>query len=449
MRTIPYAAVFLLTFSSVVAEAQAEEAAIFDFVGDSADVNPVVQTQLADRLSTAQRRVVQAVGKAGVEPLDVSDARVQGVVDDKTIGEVRFAAFRLDGLLKAAQADSPTIAKDGPLSGVPISDLAITELPDGVRNVTARVGRERDGNLALVVSQEGAAGVIQHDDVVYQVRHLYGRWHAFATPNESFSGRRFEDDVAKAGAGEESDDGNEGDQTCGPPPTDEATIDLLVAYTPTAKAKAGAATVDVETQISVATVISNLAFKNSAVMAELNLLKVAEVNYSEAATYDDDLQKLKSGTSGLSGVVSDRKALKADAVILVVHNDDPRECGLADGINVGKRNAFAIVNWQCLSNKFSFAHEIGHLAGARHDHDADPDPPMHAHGFRNEKPDDNRFCTIMATQGTCGPAGSGRIWNWSNPNVLHKGIATGTVDRHNNACVWNTNARRMAGFDGG
>src|SRR5690606_20416486 len=75
-----------------------------------------------------------------------------------------------------------------------------------------------------------------------------------------------------------------------------------------------------------------------------------------------------------------RSQYGADIVVLIV-NDSPFLCGVAATIKAGVNNAFAVVIDHCAVGNYSFAHEIGHLAGARHDDDSDDDPYDYGHGF--------------------------------------------------------------------
>jgi hypothetical protein len=65
-------------------------------------------------------------------------------------------------------------------------------------------------------------------------------------------------------------------------------------------------------------------------------------------------------------------------------------CGLADAIMANASTAFAIVHYDCATGYYSFAHELGHLQGARHDPANDPTntPPCgpYGHGFQHLSP---------------------------------------------------------------
>ena len=167
---------------------------------------------------------------------------------------------------------------------------------------------------------------------------------------------------------------------------------------------------------------------------------------ADRPSHGEVLDRLTDGTDEFSGIAASRKASKADVVVLVVHNDEATNCGRAATIGATAANAFAVVNWQCLAEKYSFAHEIGHLAGGWHDAAVLPTgvtaSPKYAQGFTFTD-QTVRFATIMAYRNACTPCG--RVWHWSNPDISYHQVATGTKD-HNEACVWKLALGKMSQF---
>lgn len=451
-----FVAALLLFACESASQAEPQSAAVFDFVSKPMP-RWLLESQGRKNADFAKEPAFHKVLEDG-EALDLQQGRVQALLHDKGIGEVSFAEFELDSLLEAnlaGDAAAVTLGAEGPFADVVISDLSVSPEIDGIRDVTARVGRTGRGNMALVVDSNGATGIIQFDGVVYRVRHISGAWHAFAIPNEGTSGRNYDDDVDDVAAGDGDGDGDGAaddapQAKCDSPPAQPATIDLVIGYTQQAREKARAKVENMKSLIRIANLVSNEAFRQSEVRVRFNVVDISQVSYVEQGSFRRHIGKLKKGQDGLQVLLDRRKKLKADVAILVVHDDDDSNCGRAAAINATKQTALAAVNWQCMTNKFSYAHEIGHLAGTRHDHDADPSLPKHAHGYISERdePEDD-VGTIMATQTSCINSGCGRIWHWSNPHVLWGGIPTGTPKKNYNACVWNANAATMAAFDGG
>lgn len=129
--------------------------------------------------------------------------------------------------------------------------------------------------------------------------------------------------------------------------------------------------------------------------------------------------------------------------------------------------AFALVHYNCATGpQYTFGHEIGHLQGARHDLDQDPEttPYAYGHGFKycpapsTTDPNPDWCRTIMALECNCTPEVCGRASTcpapqrncpraryWSSPNV-HSCSVMGTAERENNARVLNETATTVAAF---
>ena len=86
----------------------------------------------------------------------------------------------------------------------------------------------------------------------------------------------------------------------------------------------------------------------------------------------------------MQSVAAKRKSEKADLVALIINKSD--YCGLADQIMATSATAFAVVYYDCATDYYSFAHELGHLMGARHIEQDDPGttPFPYGHGLRHD-----------------------------------------------------------------
>jgi hypothetical protein len=104
--------------------------------------------------------------------------------------------------------------------------------------------------------------------------------------------------------------------------------------------------------------------------------------------------------------------------------------------------AYAAVHYNCAVDNYSFAHELGHLQGARHDPamDSDTRPFAFGHGHVNGM----SWRTVMAYPTACN--GCPRLQYWSNPGVLNGGVPMGTAAVSNNARVLNQTRATIAGF---
>ncbi len=140
----------------------------------------------------------------------------------------------------------------------------------------------------------------------------------------------------------------------------------------------------------------------------------------------------------MDNIHSLRDQYGADVVVLIAANY-LGSCGRAATIDAISNEAFAVTRVDCAIGNYSFAHEIGHLAGARHDTDPNTSPYAYGHGFRY---DPGYWRTVMAVY----DSQVNRIPYWSNPNKTYGGVAMGTTSRKDNARVWGERAATVAAF---
>ncbi len=224
-------------------------------------------------------------------------------------------------------------------------------------------------------------------------------------------------------------------------------VRVLVVYTPNVVEKRAPTDDLAEQQAMLAAFIgglindTNLAYQRSGINIRLMLAHAALVNYADSGKLETDLERLqKNGDGHLDNVHTLRNSHAADIVVMLVREAD--YAGFAADILAKPATAFAVLdeeyNWY-----YTFAHEIGHLMGARHDLTADPNitPFQHGHGFQHLVT--NGWRTIMAYDGTCTCV---RRPIWSNPGKKIQGIATGTVDYNDNARVLRHTAPQVSAF---
>lgn len=218
-------------------------------------------------------------------------------------------------------------------------------------------------------------------------------------------------------------------------------IDVLIAYTPAV----AAATYDIAALTQLAIDESNTSYANSGIDIVLRRAYFNQVDYNEAGrTYDFHVAALQSPSDGIMDIVHPwRDQYHADVVVLLVN--DATYCGLASMVYADAATAFAAVNYTCATGYYSFAHEIGHLQGARHDLyvDGTMTPFAYGHGYVDPN---HTWRTIMAYGDAC--ANCRRVQYWSNPYVAYPPTAQpmGTTTYENDARVLAETKFRVASF---
>jgi len=216
---------------------------------------------------------------------------------------------------------------------------------------------------------------------------------------------------------------------------------VLVAYTNDTANHVGS----IAGTIHLAVDEANQAYQNSNALVEMQLVHSVEVDYA-SSTLREDVERLEGTDDGyMDDIHSLRNQYGADIVVLLVDNN--QYCGLASAILANEDSAFAAVYWNCATGDYSFAHEIGHLQGCRHNPEADPstNPFPFGHGYLLPNIgvrsimayDDIRNCI----NGTCT-----REQLFSNPNVTHAGVPFGDAECCDNARVLEITATYIAGF---
>jgi hypothetical protein len=209
------------------------------------------------------------------------------------------------------------------------------------------------------------------------------------------------------------------------PNTDPAdSIDVMVLYTDDARAASGD-TDSILSEIYLAVEETNMAYVNSNITQRINLVYVGEVSYAETNNSSTDLSALQDTSDGvLDNIHTLRDNHSADLVVLILENIGGF-CGRAyvmENVSTAFEPwAFAVVDRGCATGSFSFAHEMGHNMGARHDCDntADLDPYDYAHGYYNTNPTpagQANWRTVMSYNPT--PSAT-RICYFSNPGITY------------------------------
>ena len=222
------------------------------------------------------------------------------------------------------------------------------------------------------------------------------------------------------------------------------TIDVMVVYSDQTATAAGAT---IGTQIQQAVDRANTAYANSGITTRLRLVHYEPANYSESGDFNTDLNRLTNGSDGyMDNVQTLRNTYGADLVSLFI--ETTAYCGIA-WIGPSANYGFSVVNRGCSSGNLSFAHELGHNFGARHDPyvDGSTSPYAYGHGLTDSG---QGWRTVMAYNSACSAAGTSctRIPYFSNPNLTYGNPPDplGTTSTSDNARVHNGSAATVAGF---
>lgn len=188
-------------------------------------------------------------------------------------------------------------------------------------------------------------------------------------------------------------------------------IDVLVVYTPAAETGAGGAR-GMKSLIDQSINLTNVSYGLSGVSQRIRLAHAEKIAYTESGNSVTDRNALQNTSDGvLDQVHALRTLYSADIVVLIVETLQTGTCGQAyiqETVSTAfAAYAFAVVKRQCSADNLTFAHELGHIMGARHHDDASTLPYAWAHG--HEK---NGYQSVMSKV-----AGSIRTTNFSNPSV--------------------------------
>ena len=226
-------------------------------------------------------------------------------------------------------------------------------------------------------------------------------------------------------------------------------IDVMAVYTPAARSAAGG-TAAMNALVDLAVTESNQGYSNSGISPTMNLVHKAEVSYTESGSFSTDLARLEGKTDGyMDNVHTLRDTYCADMVGLLINNSSA--CGLASAIMANESEAFQVTHWDCATGYYSFAHEFGHLQGARHDWAADPtnnSPFTYNHGYVNPS---LGWRTVMAyNNSACIGGYCDRLLYWSNPDITYGGVPLGvpegTYHAADNRKTINNTAYTVANF---
>lgn len=227
-----------------------------------------------------------------------------------------------------------------------------------------------------------------------------------------------------------------------------ARIDVLVVYTPAARAAAGG-TANMQNAVALAISDTNQSYVNSNITHRLRLVYQAEIDYVESGNSSTDLSRLRITNDGhMDSVHALRNTYGADLVALISVATDV--CGIAylGGAVSDADWAFSVTIRGCMTGG-TFAHELGHNMGAHHDRFVVTSPSPTAYNFGYVAPT-NAWRTTMAYGNACGSCP--RVQYWSNPAITHPGtglatgVAAGNANPAHNQRTLNETALNVANY---
>jgi len=184
-----------------------------------------------------------------------------------------------------------------------------------------------------------------------------------------------------------------------------AFVDLMVLYTPAARAAIGG-TSQMNADVVAAVNNANLALANANVTHRFRLAHYGEIAYTETGTSGTSLDHLTfSGDGQLETVPALRDQYRADVVTLLTNDTDACGVGWLMSQNSVTASfagyAYNVVVWSCSNGNLTLAHEVGHNMGLHHDRaNAGSQTPSFPYAFGYQAPGIARDVMAYACSGS-------------------------------------------------
>lgn len=331
-------------------------------------------------------------------------------------------------------------------------DVVVTvvrdRLIDKVKGSTTWIGHvegESNSEVFLTVTGRTMSGTVQIGDDLYEINLGANDLHEIIKVDTSMNPEDEDDTMTVE---DFISEGGEIDFTVSPVPdevNDGATagtiIDIMVVYTPKARANAGGQS-GIESKILNAIAKANQSYINSQTDMQVNLVHMTEISYVESGSTSTSLKDITGTNDGkMDNVHTLRNQYGADQVVLITA--DTSACGtgylMSNPSTSFAPYAFSVVHddskYACLSNH-TLAHELGHNQGSHHDRANASSTPAYDYSYGYRLCQTGGFRTVMSYD--C--SGGTRVGYFSNPKVTYNGEYTGTATEDNARSMINTKA---------
>jgi hypothetical protein len=248
---------------------------------------------------------------------------------------------------------------------------------------------------------------------------------------------------------------------------DGSVIDLMVVYTPEARADAGstdAMVAKVDTWVDE----TNTALQNSGALFHFRLVHTAEVTFGGETTHVQLLDHLQSADGVMDDVLTLRNTYAADLVHMIVSPEQLTDtCGTGFEMEAGDPDpeawGFSVSNLSCdgyEGSRYEIAHTLGHNFGVQHNpqdgtydaREVGVTPALTAYAYGYVDPE-NRFRDIMAIDCPApGPNAVAGLYNcprvqfYSTSVATYNGLPIGDAQTADAIRVMNDNRVLIANF---
>jgi|GEM_PF-3094993 len=223
------------------------------------------------------------------------------------------------------------------------------------------------------------------------------------------------------------------------PRAGNAFIDVIAFYNDQARVRGGGALNDpsdngaIEAKILSAVTVTNLAYQNSSIPLALRLTYIGPIDYAYPLTesYSRALSEARSTTDGIIDEIHiSREAYNADAISLWLDNDTSG--GLGYVLTPTSTSEAAIHTVNPGNSVYTFAHELGHNQGCRHQRASYTTIPAgwhtYSYGYSFTGTDSQNYATIMVPVGSLSGLNVTRIPYFSSSLVSYQGTKTGVAN---------------------